>query len=472
MQNTSHKELRKIQSHEWHLWYLALILILFFGGLTITTFFFIGNNFFSEVGISKSNANKALWGLSILIILFCAYILRTRVTLGKMYGVIQTQANHDDLTKLYNRRYFSTRIEEEINRAERDGYKLALLYCDFDKFKVVNDSLGYQQGDAILKAAAENIQKCARGTDLVFRWGGEEIMIILLGTSREGIMIAGERFRSGIQKLGSQHQIDLDMSIGVALSPEQGRAPDQLIGIAERALYIAKKGGDKIHIGDEEYHLDEKTVQLVFQSIVNVSSNKVLGYEALGRDPQGKLTILELFKKYQTIGQLTQLKCICFKSTMRLAQEIGLERVFINISFKVLSNLQIEPIPPSLDVVLEISEAEVLHDINNHLETVKLWRDNGYKFAIDDFGAGFISLPFIARLVPDYIKLDRSTVLHAVTSSQFREFLKSLIQALKMYTTEGMIAEGVETEEELGVVKELGIEVVQGFLLGKPEKLN
>jgi EAL domain-containing protein (putative c-di-GMP-specific phosphodiesterase class I) len=125
-----------------------------------------------------------------------------------------------------------------------------------------------------------------------------------------------------------------------------------------------------------------------------------------------------------------------------------------------------------MEVILEISELEALHDVNNRLTIAQKWREQGFKFAIDDFGAGFVSLPFIARLIPDYIKLDRSTVLQAVSSEKFREFLKDLLKAIKNYSKEGIIAEGIETEKELQVMKGIGIHLIQGFLVGKPKELR
>jgi EAL domain-containing protein (putative c-di-GMP-specific phosphodiesterase class I) len=264
----------------------------------------------------------------------------------------------------------------------------------------------------------------------------------------------------------------LDLSIGMALYPEHGSSAFELIRVAERALNIAKKGGDKIHIGEEEYHLDERSVKLVFQPILDVQLDQCIAYEALGRDPLGKLSILDLFKRYQAIGQLTELKCFCFWKTLKIAQDVGLERVFINVDFYMLNQLELAPKPPGLDVILEISELEALHDIDNRLRITRKWRDMGFKFAIDDFGAGFISLPFIAKLIPDYIKVDRSTILQAVSSEKFRWFLKHLLPALRMYSNEGIIAEGIETEKELRVVKDIGIYFVQGFLLGRPQELK
>ncbi len=382
------------------------------------------------------------------------------------------QAIRDGLTNLYNRRYFNSRIQEEIAGADRNQHTLAILLCDLDHFKTINDSRGHQVGDEVLKAVAKGIQESTRDMDLVFRWGGDEIVVVLPDVTRAEVLIVAERIQRGVHAIRQAAKLDLDLSIGVALYPEHGRSVDELIRLADRALYIAKKGGDKIHIGEEEYHLDEQTIKVVFQPVVDVQSNQVIGYEALSCDAQGKLSILELFKRYHAIGQLNELKSLCFKSQLKVAQKVGLRRVFINVDFSVLSQLGLAPMPLDLEVILEISEVEALRDVENHLKVAQRWRREGYQFAIDDFGAGFISLPFIATLIPDYIKLDRSTILQAVSSQTFRKFSKDLVQALKNYAREGIIAEGIETQKELKVVKEMGIHLVQGFLLGKPQELN
>jgi EAL domain-containing protein (putative c-di-GMP-specific phosphodiesterase class I) len=197
-----------------------------------------------------------------------------------------------------------------------------------------------------------------------------------------------------------------------------------------------------------------------------------VGYEALSRDAREKVSILEMFKKYEAVGKLTELKILCYNKQMTIAQKVGLGKVFINVDFNLLAQLQPVSTPPNMEVVLEISETEALHDIANRLEIAKKWREYGYKFAIDDFGAGFISLPFIARLIPDHIKLDRSTVLQAVSSEKFRRVLKDLLLGLQNCSTDGIIAEGIESAQELEVVKELGIYLVQGYLFGKPEELK
>ncbi len=381
------------------------------------------------------------------------------------------QAIRDVLTDLYNRRYFEIRIQEEIHHATRYNHSVAIFLCDLDRFKEINDKKGHQIGDEVLKAAATSIKKSVRGTDLVFRWGGDEVVIILPEATREGVLVAADRIRSSVGKCGAGLGVTLDLSIGVAIYPEHGRNIDDLIRIADRALYIAKKGGDKLHIGEEEYYLDEHSIKVVFQPVVDLKSNKITGYEALSRDPQGRLSILDLFRKYHAVGRLADLKQFCFKIQMKAGQELGLKRLFINVDFALLSALKVISPPPHTEVVLEISELEALQDITGYLKIAEKWRKRGFKFAIDDFGAGFISLPFIARFIPDYIKVDRSTIQLAVCSDGFRKFSKTLILALKEYVSQGIIAEGIETEKELRVVKSLGIGIGQGFLLGKPQDL-
>jgi EAL domain-containing protein (putative c-di-GMP-specific phosphodiesterase class I) len=297
-------------------------------------------------------------------------------------------------------------------------------------------------------------------------------VVVLVDTIREGVLIAAERIRKGVCKLAENRPLPIDLSVGIALYPEHGRTRDALLQKADRALYIAKKGGDKIHVGEEEYELDEHSVDIVFQPIVDTRTQEVLGYEALSRDPHGKMSILDLFKKYHVVGQLNELKCLCFKIQLKKAAELRLKRVFINVDFDVLRNSDVLEKPLETDVILEISEAEALHEIENFLEIATKWRVKGFKFAIDDFGAGFISLPFVARLVPDYIKMDRSTIVQAVSSEQFSTFLKDLMLAFRNYTREGIIAEGIETEKELKVMKDTGNYLVQGILFGKPKEMD
>jgi diguanylate cyclase (GGDEF)-like protein/PAS domain S-box-containing protein len=382
------------------------------------------------------------------------------------------QAIRDSLTGLYNRRYFKTRIKEEIALADRNRQIINFLICDLDGFKSINDNLGHQAGDNVLIKVSKILLDCVRGSDLVFRWGGDEFVVILPDTDRDGLLVVINRIRRSIQQLSITGCTGLDISLGVSVYPEHGATEEELIGLADRALYIAKKGGEKIHIGEEEYRLDDQAIKVVFQPIMDVRLKQFVGFEALSRDPQGKHSILALFKKYHAIGKLHELKCLCFHKQLKAGHEFRVENLFINVDFNVLKSIEVPPKPPGMDVVLEISEEEALQNVEEHLEIAAKWRSKGFKFAIDDFGAGFVSLPFIARLIPDHVKLDRSTILQAVSSERFRLVLQDLVHALRNTSTDGIIAEGIETEKELQVMKDMGVYLIQGYIFGKPQELH
>jgi diguanylate cyclase (GGDEF)-like protein len=472
MKSPAGDDLDKIEKREWHLWFMTLGLLTVYAGIIIASFFMIEDESFSRIKGSASTVYTALGGLTILTILFCIYVLHTRATFRRVKSIFEIHAIRDALTGLYNRYYFEERMKDEVMRADRNRQPLAILLCDIDKFKNINDMQGHQAGDNALIKVSEAIQEATRGIDLVCRWGGDEIVVVLSNSSREGVVIAAERMRNKVCKIGEKDNIPLDVSIGVALYPEHGRSTSELIRMADRALYIAKKGGDKIHIGEEEYRLDENAVKIVFQPIVDTHSKQVLGYEALSRDPNGKLEITDLFKRYQAVGQLKELKSLCFKLQLKKAEELGLLKVFINVDFDVLSHMNPIPILKGTEVILEISESETLLEVERLLEIARKWRAKGFKFAIDDFGAGFISLPFVAQLLPDYIKLDRSAIVQAVSSEQFGKFLKDLVLAFKNYSKNGIIAEGIETEKELLMAIQTGNHLAQGFLLGEPRELK
>jgi len=469
MQSTSN-DLSRIDTREWHLWFMTLGLLILYAGILIATYFVIAHETYSGFEGLESTVYRALGGLSILTILFTVYVLHTRMTFWRVKRILEIYAMRDMLTGLYNRQYFEERMKEEIQRSERSDQPLAVLLCDIDRFKAINDRHGNHVGDELLRKVAEGVQEATRAIDLVCRWGGDEIVVVS-NITRDGILIAADRIRKRIGKIGERDGISLDISIGVALFREHGRNTDELIRMAYRALFIAQRGGDKVHIGEEEYRLDDGAVKVVFQPIVDSRSREVVGYEALSRDPQGRLEILELFKRYHAVGQLKELKNLCFHLQMKKAEEFGLKRVFINVDFGLLHYIKTIPVLGRTEVILEISEAEALFDIDLFLDTAQKWRAQGFKFAIDDFGAGFISLPFVARLVPDFIKLDRSAIVQAVCSEQFGKFLKELVLAFQNYSKEGIIAEGIETEKELRTANDAGNYLVQGRLLGEPQEI-
>lgn len=386
---------------------------------------------------------------------------------------LQELAIHDPLTGLYNRRYFNQRCAEEMTRYKRTGRPFAILLCDLDHFKLVNDAFGHPVGDEILKLVAKQLKEALREVDLVFRWGGDEFILILPDVSQSGVLSIIERIRRKVRSVNEYASVTIDCSIGAAFYPTHASNIEALVQIADRALYFSKETQSHFHIGDEEYKLETRSIKMVFQPIWDIRTNQILGYEALSRDPKEELSILELFKQYNAIGQLRDLKLFCFKQQLKIAKEQGVKKLFLNVDFDMLFHLEPIPKPAEMDVILEFSEAEALYKPEQNLAIAKEWREKGgYHFAIDDFGSGFISFSFMLNLIPEYIKIDRSVIVQAAVSLKFKKFLKNLADTLRYYVREDIIAEGVETSEELETVKSAGILFAQGFLLGKPQELH
>lgn len=470
MRELEESDVVSIERRERRFWVLTLFLLFILAGVTIVTSLALVDSNSPDARLSRVVRPTALVGILVLLGLFLAYALHTHITFRNIRRLYHKHALRDSLTGLLNRQSFEVRFNEEVARSGRDEKPFAIILCDLDRFKEVNDLHGHQVGDEILQLVAKHILASTRGSDLVFRWGGDEFLVLASVTDRRGALIAARRIRKGVQQLADLRRLPLDLSVGIAFFPEHATEPRKLIGLADKALYISKRGGDRIHIGEEEYELNERSVEMVFQPVVRIGSREVIGHEALSRDPKGKVSITRLFQRYSAVGQLRELKRIIFSSQVRAAEEHGLRKVFINVDFEILQSIEPFPKPERVEVILEISEAESLSDVEALLATAEIWRKLGYKFAIDDFGAGFMSLPFIARLVPEYIKVDRSTIVEATESRQFRQFLKDLVRAMRNYSKEAIIAEGIETEAEFEVAREMGVDQVQGFLTGRPAK--
>jgi len=233
-------------------------------------------------------------------------------------------------------------------------------------------------------------------------------------------------------------------------------------------MYVAKKTGDKMRVGFEEYTVNEECVTFVYQPIVNLETEEVIGHEVFTRDPGGVLSPVELFQRYRAVGQLRRLKRLIFELQVQRALEAGVRRLFLNTDLEFLHGVEPPPIPDGLDVVLELSEldSDTLAEIRTAVAFQ--WRQAGYKIALDDFGAGYASLPVLSTLMPDYVKIDRTCVVRATKSEKYCDFLRHLLKGAAEFTSNGLIAEGIENSEELQTALALGALHAQGFLLGRP----
>jgi diguanylate cyclase (GGDEF)-like protein len=385
-------------------------------------------------------------------------------------AIRRREAVRDPLTGLYNRRHFHERIEAEIGRAARDNTSLALLLCDLDGFKQVNDTSGHAAGDEVLKLAASSVASTTRGTDLHFRWGGDEFVVVLSNTAGDGYLRAARRMRERIRQGARERKLDVDMSIGVALYPDHATDPEELLRIADLAMYVAKKSGDKIHVGYETYTLGENCVKFVFQPIRDSRTGEVSGQEILTRDPDGRLSPLELFEKYRAVGQLDSLKRLIFDRQLRRVADTGIKRLFVNADTDFLTATAPPPRPPGIEVVLEIAGFDAGPPKDSQMVAISQWRAAGYRLAVTGFGIAFTSPHLLDSLRPDYLKVDRRSIVKATGSRRHHEVLGHLLKAARSVTTAGVIAEGIETSAELELVRSLDIELAQGYLLGRPSE--
>ena len=387
----------------------------------------------------------------------------------KAIAEVKTLASRDALTGLYNRSQMTARLKEAIALANKENWNVALFVCDLDQFRKINEKFGHQYGDQVVKTIADTILNEMQSESLdiaplFFRSGVDEITILFVNVTQVAILQNAQRIRKAVQDKSEAVAFPLDISIGVAIYPTESQSLDQMMTMASHSLLIAKKSDDHICIGNTGFLQAPNPIYTLFEPIVDLEANQIIAYEALSRDVSKNLSILDLFKQYAVLGQLSEIKNACFFRQIELAESLNLPRIFLNVDSQILTHCGWVEKPKNMEVVLEISESEPLHDIESYLKVANRWRDKGFKFAIDDFGGGYVSFPFMAKLKPDYIKVDRSVVIQAVASPPFRVFLKSIIGALQKDQAIEIIAEGVETEEDLQAIREVGIPLIQGFL--------
>ncbi|WP_423326549.1 putative bifunctional diguanylate cyclase/phosphodiesterase [Sphingomonas sp. 4RDLI-65] len=409
-------------------------------------------------------------------------------------------ANHDMLTGLANRLLFENRLAHELARSARTGDVVAVFAVDLDAFKAINDRLGHPGGDRVLKRTAQLLSSCVRGDDLVARIGGDEFAIIQVARLQPA---ATEALISRIFKMASapsDEGVAIKMSVGVALS-ETGQTGDELHELADLALYRAKADGrntariyDK-HLKDEESQrvrlardlenaISANELRLVFQPIADTVSLELVAYEALLRwrhpslgeiPPDVFVPIAESSGLIETIGSWMIDQALRAASTWD--PKVSLAINLSPIQFRSLS-LATEICDLSLHwgvafdrLELEVTESATLLGFqrDNVLATLEMLRDYGAKVVMDDFGTGHSSLSNLKEFTFDKIKIDRSFIATMDSHASSSSIVKATIGLGKSL---GLIivAEGVETDEQLLILRHWGCDQVQGFLIGKPEE--
>ncbi|HUD85576.1 MAG TPA: EAL domain-containing protein [Xanthobacteraceae bacterium] len=405
-------------------------------------------------------------------------------------------ARHDALTGLPNRVLFRDKMEQALKRGER----LAVMFLDLDRFKGVNDSLGHSVGDALLCAVTERLQRVVRGVDTVARLGGDEFAIV---QSQARPTDASELAEKIIETLLEPfevhgHQVIIGTSVGIATAPADGSDPDQLLRNADMALYRAKAAGrgnwhffqpDMDAQMQERRRLEldlrkalvENQFELYYQPLIHLASGEASGFEALIRwnhPERGVVTPDAFIPVAEEIGLIVPLgewvlKQACRDATAwpsRLTVAVNLSAAqFRNpmLALSVVSALGQSGLAASR-LELEITETVLLQDDRAVLDTLHQIRDLGVRICMDDFGTGYSSLSYLRSFPFDKIKIDRSFISELGKENDCVAIIRAVTRlgsSLGMITT----AEGVETEQQLEILRTEGCVQVQGYLFSRPK---
>ena len=422
----------------------------------------------------------------------------------KAEQTIWRQANYDALTGLPNRRLFHDRLQQEIDKCERDALALALLFVDLDRFKEVNDSLGHAAGDRLLAEVARRISECVRSTDTVARLGGDEFAIImadLSGSDRVGVVAQGlvealaQPFSIG------EEVIQVSASVGITLYPVDATAVDDLLRQADLAMYEAKNQGRNRFryftatmqvavqarlslIKDLREALPGQQFEVVFQPIVDLATGRTVKAEALlhWHHPQrGAVGPAEFIPVAEEIGLIDGLCDWAFREAARWARlwrdgADGPVQVSINLSPQQflagdvcagwLAHLDQIGLPGE-SLVLEVAEGLLLADRPDITEKLARFRAAGIRIAIDDFGTGYSALSFLKKCAVDYLKIGRAFVRDLETDANDRTLVEAIIVMAHKLGIQ-VIAEGVETAEQRDLLHAAGCDFAQGRLYARP----
>jgi diguanylate cyclase (GGDEF)-like protein/PAS domain S-box-containing protein len=418
---------------------------------------------------------------------------------------LQFLAHHDVLTTLPNRLLFMDRIAHAIAHAKRNGSKLALLFLDLDRFKKINDTLGHNVGDMLLKQLSARLKHGLRQDDTVARLSGDEFAVLLSDIQQvDDIPPITNKILQQFNEpfLIEGHELFITTSIGIAIFPNDGTNPDTLLKHADTAMYAAKATGRgtfsfytpdmnamaSMHLqmeNDLRHALQREQFVLVYQPQFSISQpDTILGAEVLIRwrhPTHGLLRPAKFIPLLEDTGIINQvgewiLRSACAQLRTWLHLTDQLPRLAINIAphqltapdfvEMVLTILADYALPPSC-LELEITESSLMQDEARAVEVLTKLHAAGVNIAMDDFGTGYSSLSYLRRLPVNTLKIDRSFIRqipHAISDCELTRAIIAMGRSLNLR----VVAEGVETNEQLAYLRELGCDGVQGFLLGRP----
>jgi diguanylate cyclase (GGDEF)-like protein len=454
-------------------------------------------------------ATVAILGLTLVLSLFDARLdiseKRYTSSLEAANAQLLRQATHDALTDLPNRIVLDERIQHAINSSERGNRRFAVYFMDLDGFKAVNDSLGHRIGDRLLKELAVRLRNNLRKEDLVARFGGDEFVILVEDVidGANAAAIAEKLFDSFAEEFDLlESGLTVSPSIGIALYPENGETIEALLKNADAAMYEAKAAGRNtyrffepsmnlaarrsmqiqrgLHVG-----LRLNQFSLDFQPKFDCSRGHLLGLEALLRWHHPELgqvspdEFIPVAERAGLIGRLGQwvVEEACRQIRAWDAEGAAQVKVAINLSVNQLSSVDLADdmadilnrygVAPAR-VMFEITESVAMHDTEANIAAVGRLHSMGFDLSIDDFGTGYSSLSYLQKFAVGQLKVDRSFVKALDRKDEKSLAIVSTIIGLAHSLKMEVVAEGVETREQLELLIEMKCDQVQGFLLGRP----
>jgi diguanylate cyclase (GGDEF)-like protein/PAS domain S-box-containing protein len=417
---------------------------------------------------------------------------------------VQYLATHDELTGLANRTLFAQLLDRAIQAAERHNRHCAVLFVDLDRFKIINDSLGHDAGDLLLKEIAARLTHCVRRVDVVARLGGDEFVVLLdqISDPSAAAEVAKKVLSSVLAPVHVHgHECRITASIGVAIYPLHAHDAPVLLKNADVAMYLAKEEGKNNfqlyspqsspmsveHLVLEAHlarALEREEFSLQYQPRVNLATGAVTGAEALLRwwNPAlGTVPPAQFIPLAETTGLIVSigrwvLKAACEQNAAW--QRRGAPNVVVSVNLSprqfrdptlvadIADVLRETGLAPEL-LELEITESMIMHNVEMAAGKAAAIKRLGVRLAIDDFGTGYSSLAQLKRFPIDTLKVDRSFVRDIPGDADDRVITEAIVSLGKALGVT-VVAEGVETEEQLAFLRTLGCDEMQGFLVRKP----
>ncbi len=410
---------------------------------------------------------------------------------------------HDNLTKLPNRTLLDDRLNQAIAKAAREQGHFALMFCDLDGFKAINDSLGHHVGDLMLVEVAQRVRSVMRAQDTVARLGGDEfVMLVDLKEPDDAVTVADKLVKIINEPFNiEKHELRVSASIGIAIYPEDGSSRHDLVINADAAMYHTKRSGRNGYhffeasmnvnahnqlqwLQDLRLALERKEFILHYQPKYNSPNGPVLGAEALLRwqhPVHGLVGPDEFIGLAERSGLIVPIGAWVLDEACRQMKvwfDIGHEDWKIAVNLSALQFAQTDLIElvkdtlarhslPARCLTLEVTESTAMHDAESSLKTLQQIADLGVDISIDDFGTGYSSLLYLKRLPANELKIDRGFVRDLSDGNDDAAIISAIV-ALGRTLNLRIVAEGVETTKQQNFLTSVGCDALQGYLMGRP----